>query len=71
MKGHCIIEDKDTLLDIARTAKRVAYTLRKSSRMTEVFLDITDVFLNIQLGLSNVIKCSQLHTDHSLFRVVF
>jgi hypothetical protein len=47
-----MIEDKDTLLDIACAAKRVAHTLRKSRRMPEGFL-------NMQLGLSNVIKCVQ------------
>jgi hypothetical protein len=47
-----MIEDKDTLLDIACAAKRVAHTLRKSRRMPEGFL-------NMQLGLSN-----QMRTDH-------
>jgi hypothetical protein len=47
-----MIEDKDTLLDIACAARRVAHTLRKSRRMPEGFL-------NMQLGLSNVIKCVQ------------
>jgi hypothetical protein len=47
-----MIKDTDTLLDIARAAQRVAHTMRKSRRMPEGFL-------NMQLGLSNVIKCVQ------------
>jgi hypothetical protein len=54
LKAHCIIADKYTLLDIACTATRAIHPLCNGIR-------IIDVFLNIQLGLLNLITCIQLH----------